>query len=203
MNDGQWTAEEHEAHLYKAGEAQNVHAWNREARAEAERHNQEFVQSMADWRTRVEGAGFKVHPAVPHGHLQRVFPLCVCFQMSMKLFVNMIPPRLQLHSRYFQRKPLQQQAEAGQQDSTQKMSLQGLDLNHVQLASASEASRIYLQPLEHNHLVHLSKPFPNQPTTSQSSYIEASSTSTSSAGSAQQASATQGISRSSTSTISS
>ena len=39
MNDGQWTEEEHAAHLYETGQAHNVHAWNREARAEAERHN--------------------------------------------------------------------------------------------------------------------------------------------------------------------
>ena len=67
MNDGQWTEAEHAAHLHKAAQATHDYAWNREARAEAERHNREFAQSMADWRTRVEGAGFKTHPAVPHG----------------------------------------------------------------------------------------------------------------------------------------
>ena len=67
MNDGQWTDEEHAAHLYKAGQAHSVHAWNREARAEAERHNREYAQSMADWRDRVNAMKLQAHPAVPHG----------------------------------------------------------------------------------------------------------------------------------------
>ena len=36
MNDGQWTQQEHEAHLRKAAHATLVHVWNREAREEAE-----------------------------------------------------------------------------------------------------------------------------------------------------------------------
>ena len=115
MNDGQWTPEEHEAHLYKAGQAHNVHAWHREARAESERQNREFVQSMADWKARTD-----VHEALRQHD----------------------PSKVQLHSQSFQRKPLQQQEEAGQQDSTQKMSLQGLESTSP-TTSTSEASRIY------------------------------------------------------------
>ena len=37
------------------------------AREEAERHNCEYARSMANWKSRVEGAGFQAHPAVPHG----------------------------------------------------------------------------------------------------------------------------------------
>ena len=59
-------------------------------------------------------------------HLPKVSLPCEFFQMSMMLFVNMILLKLQHHNRYFQRKPLQQQAEVGQQGSTQGMSLQGL-----------------------------------------------------------------------------
>ena len=33
----------------------------------AERHNQEFKRSMAEWKKEVESRGFKDHPAVPHG----------------------------------------------------------------------------------------------------------------------------------------
>ena len=66
MNDGQWTQQEHEAHLHKAAHATLVHVWNREAREEAERQNREFVRNMADWKDRVEGAGFKAHPSAPH-----------------------------------------------------------------------------------------------------------------------------------------
>ena len=39
MNDGQWSEAEREAHLHKAAQATNLHVWNREARAEPERHN--------------------------------------------------------------------------------------------------------------------------------------------------------------------
>ena len=67
MNDGQWTPQEHLAHLHKAAHATLVHVWNREAREEAERHNREYAQSMAEWRHRVQGAGFKARPAVAHG----------------------------------------------------------------------------------------------------------------------------------------
>ena len=59
--------EEHTAHLHKAAQAQSVHVWNREAREEAERHNREFVRSMAEWTEQVERAGFKAHPAAHHG----------------------------------------------------------------------------------------------------------------------------------------
>ena len=67
VNDGQWTPAEHEEELHKASQAWHPHAWNREAREEAERHNQEFNRSMADWKREVESRGFKDHPAVPHG----------------------------------------------------------------------------------------------------------------------------------------
>ena len=67
VNDGQWTPEEHEEVLRKAAQAGNNQAWNREAREEAERHNQEFKRSMAEWKKEVESRGFKDHPSVPHG----------------------------------------------------------------------------------------------------------------------------------------
>ena len=67
MNDGQWTPEEHAAHLHKAVQAGNFYARNREAREEAERQNREFVRTMNEWTAQVERAGFKAHPAVPHG----------------------------------------------------------------------------------------------------------------------------------------
>ena len=157
MNDGQWTQEEHAAHLcIRQHKLTNLYVWNREARAEAERHNREFGESMANWRTRLQSTSSGTSWST-----SRMFPLCVCFQMSMKLIVDMIPPRLQLHTGPFQRKPLQQHAEVGQQGSTQKMSLQGLVL--------SQSSQLHLrsfqdllQPRQHIHLVHLSKPFPNQ-----------------------------------------
>ena len=66
VNDGQWTPEEYEAVLRKAAQANNVYAWNREAREEAKRHNREFFRGMAEWTAQVERAGFK-HPAVPQG----------------------------------------------------------------------------------------------------------------------------------------
>ena len=71
MSDGQWTQQEHEAHLHKAAHATFFHVWNREARGEAERQNREFVRNMAEWKDRVEGAGFKANPSVPHGPPQR------------------------------------------------------------------------------------------------------------------------------------
>ena len=67
VNDGQWTPEGHEEELRKASQAGNFYAWNREAREEAERHNQEFARSMAEWQAQVESRGFKDHPSVPHG----------------------------------------------------------------------------------------------------------------------------------------
>ena len=67
MNDGQWTDEEHATHLYKAGQAHNVRAWNREAREEAEKHNREYAQSIAEWRDRVQAMDLRTHPSVPHG----------------------------------------------------------------------------------------------------------------------------------------
>ena len=100
MSDGQWTEAEHEA---QAPQPTNLHVWNREVRAEAERRNREFAQSMADWRTRVEGAGFKAHPAVPHGPP----PKCVSSMRVLpdvhdalrRVFVSMIQHLcLQLHS---------------------------------------------------------------------------------------------------------
>ena len=41
--------------------------WNREAREEAETHNQEFQHSMAEWKREIEKRGFKDHPSVPYG----------------------------------------------------------------------------------------------------------------------------------------
>ena len=67
MNDGQWTQQERQAYLHKEAHATLVHVWNREARQEAERHNREYAQSMAEWKDRVQGAGFKANPAVPQG----------------------------------------------------------------------------------------------------------------------------------------
>ena len=67
VNDGQWNPEEHEEELRKAAQAGKFYAWNREAREEAERHNQEFMRSMAEWKTQVESRGFKDHPSVPYG----------------------------------------------------------------------------------------------------------------------------------------
>ena len=49
MNDGQWTPEEHETHLHKASQAARVYRWDREARAETERQNRQFVRDMAEW----------------------------------------------------------------------------------------------------------------------------------------------------------
>ena len=63
----QLTCIKKKTYLHKAAQATHDYVWNREGRAEAERHNREFAQRVADWRTRVEGAGFKAHPAVPHG----------------------------------------------------------------------------------------------------------------------------------------
>ena len=42
VNEGRWTPAEHEEQLYKAAQAGNYKIWNREAREEAKRHNQEF-----------------------------------------------------------------------------------------------------------------------------------------------------------------
>ena len=53
--------------LRKAAQAGNLYALNRAAREEAERHNQEFMRSMEEWKQQVESRGFKDHPFVPHG----------------------------------------------------------------------------------------------------------------------------------------
>ena len=112
MNDGQWTAEEHEAHLYKAGQAQNVYAWNREARAEAERHNREYCSKHGRLERPCPAMEASKHIQLClMVHLQKVFHLCEFFQMSMMLYVSMIHLRLRHRSQYFRRKPLQQQAE--------------------------------------------------------------------------------------------
>ena len=63
VNDGQWTPEEHVEVLRKAAQAGNYYAWNREAREEAERQNQEYVRSMSEWKAEVESRGFKDHPS--------------------------------------------------------------------------------------------------------------------------------------------
>ena len=67
VNDGQWTPEGHEEQLYKDAQAGNYKTWNREAREEAERHNQEFQRGVAEWKREVESCGFKAHPSVPYG----------------------------------------------------------------------------------------------------------------------------------------
>ena len=106
MNDGQWTAEEHVAHLHKAAQAGNFYAWNREAREEAERQNREYVRSMSGKQKSNVQASRSIHSSLTV-HLPRVLHPCEFFQMSMMLFVRMILLRLQCRSRSFQRKPLQ------------------------------------------------------------------------------------------------
>ena len=61
------TPEEHVEVLRKAAQAGSYYAWNREAREEAERQNQEYVRSMSEWKAEVESRGFKDHPSIPHG----------------------------------------------------------------------------------------------------------------------------------------
>ena len=67
VNDGQWTEEEHAAHLHKAARAVNLRAWNREAREEAERHNREYARGMAEWQDRVQAMDLQTRPSVPQG----------------------------------------------------------------------------------------------------------------------------------------
>ena len=66
-------------------------------------------------------------------HLLREFRPRELFQKFTMLSVRMILPRLQRHSRTFQRKPLQQQAGVDQQLSIQEMNLQGFVLHQCSL----------------------------------------------------------------------
>ena len=155
MNNGQRTEKEHAAHLHKAGQATNLYIWNREVqKPKGTIESLIKVWQLGELVSKVQAS--KHIQLCLMVHLQQVFPLRVCFQMSMKLFVNMIPPRLQLHNGYFQRKPLQQQAEVGQQGSTQKMNLQGLVLNMSSRHHLRSFQDLPQLP-QHIHLVHLSQ----------------------------------------------
>ena len=123
VNDGQWTPEEHENELYKAAQAGHCKQWNREAREAAERQYKEFNRNMEEWKAQVESRGFKDHPAMPHGP-RRLHP-CKLFQTFTMLSDRMILPGLLRRSRS-SRRPLQQQADPGQQLSIQEMNLRRL-----------------------------------------------------------------------------
>ena len=157
--------QKNEAQMRQAGQAINNHLWNREAHEAAERANRAYARQMEDWRARVKGSKQQDSKRLLQYlkvHLQKVFPLHEFFQMSMKLFVRMIQRRkLRLHSLRFQRKPLRQEAKAFQQGSTEWKSLPGLvpsGSSPLHLQSFQDL----LQPLQHIHLVHLSRPFLSQ-----------------------------------------
>ena len=125
LSEGQWTPEEHVAELRKAAQTGNYYAWNREAREEAERQNQEYVRSMSEWKAVVERRGFKDHPAVPQGPPpKRTSSTRALPNVHDALCQNV--QRLQRRNLSLQRRPLQQQEEVGQQVSIQEMNFQGL-----------------------------------------------------------------------------
>ena len=88
---------------------------------------------MEAWKREIESRGFKDHPSVPYGPPPKETSSMRALPEFTMLFVRMILPRLQRRSRSFQRKPLQQQADLGQQLSIQEMNLQGLVLHQRSL----------------------------------------------------------------------
>ena len=121
--------------------------FNREAREEAERQNQEYVRSMNEWKAEVERAGFEGHPLIPPGpppkgtSSMRALP-------DVHAALRQNDPSLQCRSRSFQRKPFQQQAEEDQQLSIQEMNLRGLVLrrfSHHHLQSHHRRGKLNLK----------------------------------------------------------
>ena len=93
MSDGQWTQEEHEAHLHKAAQATNAHLWSRKA---VKQQSEPIVNTLVKWKigepaSKQQGSK-RIHQYLKV-HLPKVFPHREFFQMPMNLFVRMIQRR--------------------------------------------------------------------------------------------------------------
>ena len=125
VNDGQWTSEEHERssirQLKLATTSNGIEKLVKKPKGNSK-------SSSAAWQNGSEKSKVEASKTTQQFlmvHLLRKLHPCELFQKFTMLSVRMILPRLQRRSRS-SRKPLQQQAEAVQQLSTQEMNLQGL-----------------------------------------------------------------------------
>ena len=67
LNDGRWTAEEHEELLRKAAQAWNYRDWSRERREAELREKEAHERSIQEWQAQVDSKGLKDHASIPRG----------------------------------------------------------------------------------------------------------------------------------------